>query len=144
MVPYEIALPILQIEPLSVFLQSTEEFEQGGLLGGCEAVNPACQFVRRRSGHEGGVTCAVQTGGCFLVSGQKPLQINVEGVGVEPRSNRRKCSFAIFVGGIIRPAKGSRNLVGAVIFVSTSYWYLFLKDTPEEPAEESAKVGEHA
>jgi hypothetical protein len=30
------------------------------------------------------------------------------------------------------------------VFVSTSYWYLFLKDTPEEPAEESAKVGEHA
>jgi formate/nitrite transporter FocA (FNT family) len=33
------------------------------------------------------------------------------------------------------------NLVGAVIFVATSYWYLFLKDQPdraaaaEEPAE---------
>jgi formate/nitrite transporter len=39
---------------------------------------------------------------------------------------------------------GAGNLVGAVVFVSTSYWYLFLKDTPEEPAEESAKVGEHA
>jgi formate transporter len=39
---------------------------------------------------------------------------------------------------------GTGNLVGAVVFVSTSYWYLFLKDTPEEPAEESAKVGEHA
>ncbi len=39
---------------------------------------------------------------------------------------------------------GAGNLVGAVVFVSTSYWYLFLKDTPEEPAEESPKVGEHA
>ena len=39
---------------------------------------------------------------------------------------------------------GTGNLVGAVVFVSTSYWYLFLKDTPEEPAEESANVGEHA
>jgi formate/nitrite transporter len=39
---------------------------------------------------------------------------------------------------------GTGNLVGAVVFVSTSYWYLFLKDTPEEPAEESPKVGEHA
>ncbi len=27
---------------------------------------------------------------------------------------------------------GVGNLVGAVIFVSTSYWYLFLKDRPEE------------
>jgi formate/nitrite transporter len=39
---------------------------------------------------------------------------------------------------------GTGNLVGAVVFVSTSYWYLFLKDTPEEPANESPKVGEHA
>jgi len=39
---------------------------------------------------------------------------------------------------------GAGNLVGAVVFVSTSYWYLFLKDTPTEPATESAKVGEHA
>jgi formate/nitrite transporter len=35
---------------------------------------------------------------------------------------------------------GAGNLVGAVVFVSTSYWYLFLKDQPEkavsqEPAE---------
>ena len=28
---------------------------------------------------------------------------------------------------------GTGNLVGAVIFVSTSYWYLFLKDHPEKP-----------
>lgn len=27
---------------------------------------------------------------------------------------------------------GTGNLVGAVVFVSTSYWYLFLKDQPEE------------
>ena len=33
MILYEIALPIFQIEPLSVFLQSTEEFEQSGPLG---------------------------------------------------------------------------------------------------------------
>jgi formate/nitrite transporter len=39
---------------------------------------------------------------------------------------------------------GTGNLVGAVVFVSTSYWYLFLKDTPTEPATESSKVGEHA
>lgn len=30
---------------------------------------------------------------------------------------------------------GVGNLVGAVIFVSSSYWYLFLKDQPEESAE---------
>jgi formate/nitrite transporter FocA (FNT family) len=36
---------------------------------------------------------------------------------------------------------GVGNLVGAVVFVATSYWYLFLKDQPdrttaaEEPAE---------
>jgi formate/nitrite transporter len=29
---------------------------------------------------------------------------------------------------------GAGNLVGAVVFVSTSYWYLFLKDAPEKPA----------
>jgi formate/nitrite transporter len=28
---------------------------------------------------------------------------------------------------------GAGNLVGAVVFVATSYWYLFLKDTPETP-----------
>jgi formate/nitrite transporter len=39
---------------------------------------------------------------------------------------------------------GIGNLVGAVVFVATSYWYLFLKDTPAEPATESSKVGEHA
>lgn len=30
---------------------------------------------------------------------------------------------------------GIGNLVGAVLFVATSYWYLFLKDTPEDAAE---------
>jgi formate/nitrite transporter len=29
---------------------------------------------------------------------------------------------------------GAGNLIGAVIFVATSYWYLFLKDRPEHPA----------
>jgi len=38
----------------------------------------------------------------------------------------------------------SGNLVGAVVFVATSYWYLFLKDTPAEPASDRSKVGEHA
>ena len=32
---------------------------------------------------------------------------------------------------------GSGNLVGAVIFVATSYWYLFLKDQPEEHSSTS-------
>jgi formate transporter len=35
---------------------------------------------------------------------------------------------------------GAGNLVGAVIFVSTSYWYLFLKDQPTE--EETAAAEE--
>ncbi len=32
---------------------------------------------------------------------------------------------------------GAGNLVGAVIFVSTAYWYLFLKDQPAEEDEEA-------
>lgn len=36
---------------------------------------------------------------------------------------------------------GAGNLVGAVVFVATSYWYLFLKDTPEEGAKEEAAAG---
>jgi len=39
---------------------------------------------------------------------------------------------------------GAGNLVGAVVFVSTSYWYLFLKDTPETPAAVSAPDAERA
>jgi formate transporter len=35
---------------------------------------------------------------------------------------------------------GSGNLVGAVVFVATSYWYLFLKDSPEK----SPTTGEEA
>ena len=31
---------------------------------------------------------------------------------------------------------GTGNLVGAVIFVSTSYWYLFLKDKPEDQPQD--------
>ena len=36
---------------------------------------------------------------------------------------------------------GVGNLVGAVVFVATSYWYLFLKDQPEKitAAEEPAE-----
>ncbi|MEV7429054.1 MULTISPECIES: formate/nitrite transporter family protein [unclassified Nocardioides] len=36
---------------------------------------------------------------------------------------------------------GVGNLVGAVVFVSTSYWYLFLKDAPEEAADTSRVTG---
>jgi formate/nitrite transporter FocA (FNT family) len=37
---------------------------------------------------------------------------------------------------------GAGNLVGAVVFVATSYWYLFLKDQPDRvtaPAQEPAE-----
>jgi formate/nitrite transporter FocA (FNT family) len=34
---------------------------------------------------------------------------------------------------------GIGNLLGAVIFVSTSYWYLFLKDQPDESASADAE-----
>jgi formate transporter len=37
---------------------------------------------------------------------------------------------------------GTGNLVGAVIFVSTSYWYLFLRDQPEKPAAEDQEPAE--
>jgi formate/nitrite transporter len=39
---------------------------------------------------------------------------------------------------------GAGNLVGAVVFVSTSYWYLFLKDTPDEEAAKKAEPAERA
>jgi formate/nitrite transporter len=40
---------------------------------------------------------------------------------------------------------GVGNLVGAVIFVATSYWYLFLKDQPETaPAAKAAEPAERA
>lgn len=40
---------------------------------------------------------------------------------------------------------GAGNLVGAVVFVSTSYWYLFLKDAPgKAPAAEEAEPAERA
>jgi formate/nitrite transporter len=35
---------------------------------------------------------------------------------------------------------GAGNLVGAVIFVATSYWYLFLKDVPDESAEKESEA----
>ena len=31
---------------------------------------------------------------------------------------------------------GAGNLVGAVVFVATSYWYLFLRDEPDEATAE--------
>jgi formate transporter len=34
---------------------------------------------------------------------------------------------------------GAGNLIGAVIFVGTAYWYLFLKDQPSEEDEEAAE-----
>ena len=40
---------------------------------------------------------------------------------------------------------GAGNLVGAVVFVSTSYWYLFLRDQPEEKkASAAAEPAERA
>ncbi|HEV7870074.1 MAG: formate/nitrite transporter [Modestobacter sp.] len=39
---------------------------------------------------------------------------------------------------------GAGNLVGAVVFVATSYWYLFLKDTPDDDATEHAEPAERA
>jgi formate/nitrite transporter FocA (FNT family) len=39
---------------------------------------------------------------------------------------------------------GSGNLVGAVVFVATSYWYLFLKDQPDETATTKAEPAERA
>jgi formate/nitrite transporter len=36
---------------------------------------------------------------------------------------------------------GAGNLVGAVIFVSTSYWYLFLKGQPDETEQQAASPG---
>ena len=37
---------------------------------------------------------------------------------------------------------GVGNLVGAVVFVATSYWYLFLKDSSEDVARESNSASE--
>jgi formate transporter len=39
---------------------------------------------------------------------------------------------------------GAGNLVGAVVFVSTSYWYLFLRDQPDPVASTSAPDAERA
>ncbi len=39
---------------------------------------------------------------------------------------------------------GSGNLVGAVVFVATSYWYLFLKDQPEKAAAPAQEPAERA
>jgi formate transporter len=39
---------------------------------------------------------------------------------------------------------GVGNLVGAVVFVSTSYWYLFLRDQPDEAATTPAPDAERA
>ena len=39
---------------------------------------------------------------------------------------------------------GAGNLVGAVVFVATSYWYLFLKDAPQDPAAAEAEPAERA
>jgi formate transporter len=37
---------------------------------------------------------------------------------------------------------GAGNLVGAVVFVATSYWYLFLKDSPDRPAPVKSEPAE--
>jgi formate/nitrite transporter FocA (FNT family) len=39
---------------------------------------------------------------------------------------------------------GVGNLVGAVVFVATSYWYLFLKDRPESVATTEREPAERA
>jgi formate transporter len=39
---------------------------------------------------------------------------------------------------------GAGNLVGAVVFVATSYWYLFLKDSPDRPAPAKSEPAERA
>ncbi len=39
---------------------------------------------------------------------------------------------------------GAGNLVGAVVFVSTSYWYLFLKDQPDRSAQPKPETAERA
>src|SRR3954447_23609341 len=39
---------------------------------------------------------------------------------------------------------GLGNLVGAVVFVATSYWYLFLRGQPDEPATTDAEPAERA
>ncbi len=39
---------------------------------------------------------------------------------------------------------GAGNLVGAVVFVSTSYWYLFLRDQPEKKATPAKEPAERA
>ena len=39
---------------------------------------------------------------------------------------------------------GVGNLVGAVVFVATSYWYLFLKDQPDEAAAAQEEPAERA
>jgi formate/nitrite transporter len=39
---------------------------------------------------------------------------------------------------------GIGNLVGAVVFVATSYWYLFLKDQPDDASATAAEPAERA
>jgi formate transporter len=39
---------------------------------------------------------------------------------------------------------GAGNLVGAVVFVATSYWYLFLKDQPDKAAAAAKEPAERA
>jgi formate/nitrite transporter len=39
---------------------------------------------------------------------------------------------------------GAGNLVGAVVFVATSYWYLFLKDSPEATTTAKSEPAERA
>jgi formate/nitrite transporter len=39
---------------------------------------------------------------------------------------------------------GAGNLVGAVVFVATSYWYLFLKDAPDRAATSASEPAERA
>ena len=53
-----------------------------------------------------------------------------------PRLGRRRCCNWVLAG--------LGNLVGAVVFVATSYWYLFLKDQPDQPAVTEPEPAERA
>ena len=48
-----------------------------------------------------------------------------------PRLGRRRCCNWLLAG--------LGNLVGAVVFVATSYWYLFLKDQPDAAARRPSR-----
>ena len=94
------------------------------------------------------------------VSGQDPRDLlpdhGVRGDGLRPRRRQHVLPAGRDLRGRARTSAGARrcstgcspgagNLVGAVVFVSTSYWYLFLKDQPDEqPDPAGAESAERA